>query len=222
VPSRAPRRTPKQSRSRDTVDTILVATDLLVQAHGVAGIKMRMVGERAGIGMGTLYHYFATREALLAAWEERAFSAMNAKVGALIAQIVEVHPALEVAVFALVDQSLTLLAEHMRAYSHDEADWFLSRATARHEREEPVIAAVSSALAAARSPERLRPRDLEAASRAAVKTLVYFARDLATSPLNEECQRALRHQVVLMVVHMLVKDADEAILREDLRIWEPR
>src|SRR5262249_21869212 len=73
-PEKEPRRTPKQDRSKETVSIILDATERVVRQGGVAAIKMREVARVAGVAAGTLYQYFASAEALLAAWEERELS----------------------------------------------------------------------------------------------------------------------------------------------------
>jgi AcrR family transcriptional regulator len=57
---------------RQTVrDTVLDVTAELVAEHGVAGVSMSRIAERAGIGRATLYKYFPDLDAVLAAWHER-------------------------------------------------------------------------------------------------------------------------------------------------------
>lgn len=62
---RAPRRDAQRNRER-----ILEAAREVVAEHGVAA-KMEQVATRAGVGIGTLYRHFATREALVEAILER-------------------------------------------------------------------------------------------------------------------------------------------------------
>ena len=210
--TRAPRRTPTQKRSRETVDAILEATDRLLRDVGLSGLLMRDVARVAGVGMGTLYQYFATREALLAGWEERAFERIAQQIGEAIARVATESPPLDVAVFTLVTTSLDLVVRHMEAYPRVDADLFFSRTLERHEQQERAAEMITAGFGIVRSHERLRGHDRAAAARAAVKTIMYFARDLAHSPLAPDLRGALRRQVALMLVHMLVKDADEALL----------
>ncbi|MGY1682425.1 TetR/AcrR family transcriptional regulator [Geodermatophilus sp. SYSU D01176] len=52
-------------------DAVLDATAELVAEHGLAGVAMSQIAERAGIGRATLYKYFADLDAVLRAWHER-------------------------------------------------------------------------------------------------------------------------------------------------------
>ncbi len=52
-------------------DAVLDATAALVAEHGLAGVVMSQVAERAGIGRATLYKYFPDLDAVLRAWHER-------------------------------------------------------------------------------------------------------------------------------------------------------
>src|ERR1700754_320847 len=45
---------------------ILRAGRSLLHEHGLAGLQMRDVAKRAGVGLGTVYTYFPTKEALFA------------------------------------------------------------------------------------------------------------------------------------------------------------
>jgi AcrR family transcriptional regulator len=66
----APRKTPRQRRARTTVECILQATEELVQQHGFAAVGTRLIAERAGVSIGSLYQYFPTYESILLSWYE--------------------------------------------------------------------------------------------------------------------------------------------------------
>jgi AcrR family transcriptional regulator len=51
--------------------SILDAAGALAHEHGVTGVTMSGVAERAGIGRATLYRYFPDLESVLRAWHER-------------------------------------------------------------------------------------------------------------------------------------------------------
>lgn len=60
------RKVPKQSRSRAAVEAILVAATERLFRDGDEDPVLERVAERAGVGIGSLYDYFADREGLLA------------------------------------------------------------------------------------------------------------------------------------------------------------
>ncbi len=60
------RREPKQSRSRALVSAVLQATDeLLRRGDPLEQVTVERVSDRAGIGMGTFYEYFASKDSVL-------------------------------------------------------------------------------------------------------------------------------------------------------------
>src|SRR5215472_7098244 len=61
------RRTPRQSRARDTVQVILEATARILQRKGSTALNTNYIAECAGISVGTLYQYFPNKEAILVA-----------------------------------------------------------------------------------------------------------------------------------------------------------
>ena len=62
------RKQPQQSRSRSVVDAIIRAADLLLAQNGYpARLSLQGIAARAGVGIGSLYDYFADRDRLLGA-----------------------------------------------------------------------------------------------------------------------------------------------------------
>jgi AcrR family transcriptional regulator len=64
------RRIPHQARAAETVAAILEGTAQVLEAGGLAGFTTNAVAERAGVSIGTLYQYFADKNALLRAIAE--------------------------------------------------------------------------------------------------------------------------------------------------------
>lgn len=62
----APRKRPKQVRSRHTVDAILTAAEDVLLRSGLAGFNTNAVAQRAGVSIGSLYQFFPGKEAILA------------------------------------------------------------------------------------------------------------------------------------------------------------
>jgi AcrR family transcriptional regulator len=65
------RRIPRQTRAGETVAAILEAAAQVLEAGGLAAFTTNAVAERAGVSIGTLYQYFADKQALLRALAER-------------------------------------------------------------------------------------------------------------------------------------------------------
>lgn len=64
-PPLAPRRRPSQSRSRSTVDALLVATARVLVRRGFAGTTTNHIATVAGVSVGTLYEYFPSKDAMV-------------------------------------------------------------------------------------------------------------------------------------------------------------
>jgi AcrR family transcriptional regulator len=75
-----PRKLPVQTRSMASVDAILTATVQILSHVGKDRLTTRMVADRAGVSVGTLYQYFPNKSALLRAILERHLLAVTATV----------------------------------------------------------------------------------------------------------------------------------------------
>lgn len=64
---RTPRRSPRQSRSKATVDAIFQATIQVLERHDFEGLTTTRVARRAGVSVGTFYQYYPNKDALLIA-----------------------------------------------------------------------------------------------------------------------------------------------------------
>ena len=60
-----PRKKPSQQRSRFTVDSILQATLELIRNEGFENLGTARIAERAGVLIGSVYHYFPNYESIL-------------------------------------------------------------------------------------------------------------------------------------------------------------
>ena len=56
---------PSQARSRITFDRILSVSKEIIVEQGIAALNTNLVAERAGINIGTVYHYFPDKIAIL-------------------------------------------------------------------------------------------------------------------------------------------------------------
>jgi AcrR family transcriptional regulator len=66
---------PRQERSRRTLDVILDTTAAVVAADGFTAVTTADIAERAGIAIGTFYRFYPDREALLTALRNRTYTA---------------------------------------------------------------------------------------------------------------------------------------------------
>jgi AcrR family transcriptional regulator len=67
----APRKTASQKRSRATVDALVEATARILIKEGFARASTNRIAAMAGVSIGSLYQYFPSKEALVAAVIER-------------------------------------------------------------------------------------------------------------------------------------------------------
>jgi AcrR family transcriptional regulator len=65
------RRKPRQQRSRQTVDAVLEAVQLVAKRHGTQAITTNRIAETAGVSVGSLYQYFPDKRAIFTAVHDR-------------------------------------------------------------------------------------------------------------------------------------------------------
>ena len=75
-PRTAPRKRPVQERSKVTVDAILDATARVLVKEGYDRASTNKIALAAGVSVGSLYQYFPSKEALVAALMDRHASEM--------------------------------------------------------------------------------------------------------------------------------------------------
>jgi AcrR family transcriptional regulator len=73
---------PKQQRSKETVDVILAATARVLVKDGFDRASTNRIAEQAGVSIGSLYQYFPSKEALVAALVERHIETMSERLEA--------------------------------------------------------------------------------------------------------------------------------------------
>lgn len=70
-------RAPRQQRGQARVDAILDAAAELIASEGLAAVSMHSLARRAHSSIGSMYHFFADREAVLTALRERHLQAVR-------------------------------------------------------------------------------------------------------------------------------------------------
>ncbi len=80
------KRAPQQKRALDRIQAILAATEALLADDGYDGLTMVGIAARAGITHTSIYHYFESVEAILAALVSRIMDDYDRGVDARLAQ----------------------------------------------------------------------------------------------------------------------------------------
>ena len=84
--SNAARKGPKQQRSKVTVSAILDATVQVLERQGTDAATTSRIAEVAGVSVGTLYQYFANRDAILDALQDREFERASEMMSRVLAR----------------------------------------------------------------------------------------------------------------------------------------
>ena len=84
--SNTARKGPKQQRSKVTVSAILDATVRVLEQEGSDAATTSRIAEVAGVSVGTLYQYFANRDAILDALQDREFDRASEMMSRILAR----------------------------------------------------------------------------------------------------------------------------------------
>jgi AcrR family transcriptional regulator len=114
------RRMPKQDRSRRLVDAIVEAARLVLAESGAEALTTVNVAQRAGVSVGSLYQYFAGRDALLFAVLETEVARFQAEWRAFRAESADRPTAERIA------KGLALTLAHYRRLARTEPTFFLA------------------------------------------------------------------------------------------------
>jgi len=163
-----PRKTPRQQRSKATVDAILKAASRILVDEGYEATTTRGVAERAGVSIGSLYQYFPSKEALVMAIAERQMERVRIHVTEALADAANA-PLPEVARL-LAQGIIGAYAENPRLYQEvfEQGPRFGLGGTSRalHQRIESVVRSFLTQHAGS-----LRPRNLDLATFVIVRTI---------------------------------------------------
>lgn len=81
-----PRRRPKQARAQATREAIFQATAQILESEGEARLTTNRIAEVAGVSIGSLYQYFADKQAILVAMAEAENEKVRARLKAGLAE----------------------------------------------------------------------------------------------------------------------------------------
>jgi len=110
TPTAPAARAPRQDRGLQRVEQILDAAEALIAELGVEGTSTNAIAERAKTSMGSLYHFFPSKEALIEALARR-FAERKRELNAKAVPVARARMPLEEAVERVVDGHAQFLAE---------------------------------------------------------------------------------------------------------------
>jgi AcrR family transcriptional regulator len=88
--SRKPQlRKPRQERSRETVEAILVAATQILVRNGYTRTTTNQIAETAGVSVGSLYQYFPSKDAIAVELLRRNRERLSARIAACVAEASE-------------------------------------------------------------------------------------------------------------------------------------
>ena len=201
---RPSRSKPLQARSRVTVDAILEATIRILETEGLDAASTTRIAEVAGVSVGTLYHHFQDRSAIVDALQDREFDrAFTLMQGVLSSENVGKSP--RETIDKVVRGLATLYAASPALHRVLALDGLrVASADRVHAFDLRVIAIIRSFLGASRS--QLRCDDLEATSFIAYQAVrATMLACLLERPAGLDIE-ALVTQLVDLVVRYLVRD----------------
>ena len=83
-PDLAPRKSPRQRRAAVTVEAILQAAAHILEDQRLEGFNTNRVAARAGVSIGSLYQYFPSKDAILAALIRQDWDAFAAALAGVV------------------------------------------------------------------------------------------------------------------------------------------
>jgi AcrR family transcriptional regulator len=218
---KGPRRVPKQERSEETIRVLLTATELVLGEVGVERATVASIAERAGVGVATLFHYFPSRAALLAAWEESVLFRMGGILAKELATLLETKPPLDYSIRRIVHVGCALHLEHMRLYggrtrSSAAPPLKLARLNVRLAIVARSAEVAAGVLANAVDAHLLKPKDLPFALQIASSAAVVMNYMGATLHPEHVASGAFQEEVASLACRYLLGDAADATPRTTL------
>ncbi len=203
-----PRRVPQQARSAEVVAAIVEATDRVVLRLGIGGLTTTLVAATAGVSVGTLYQYFPSKAALLAAWEERTMGALFEDLKAHAIEVAGLD--VELRLFAITRRAVDGVVRVALRYRFDGDAQFAARTDEKLRLAEACSEFIAGALEANR--EAMRPLDLKLAATLVVKTAVTMAFTAAAEHQVAVESGAFQHELSTMIARYLLVDKRLAAL----------
>ena len=204
----SPRKKPSQGRAQATVDALLQATAHILVSDGYEKLSTNRVAAVAGVSIGSLYQYFPSKEALVAALGERHHDEMMSVLAGAFAALDDAadDDAIGAVVSAVVDAMFDAHALHPQL--HRALSEEIPRAVIHQHLEQSAMVLVRQLLD--EHHDRVGVGDVDAATfllvssvEAAAHNAVLHRPDLVEPP-------ALRRELSAMITRYLLPGAPAA------------
>ena len=197
-PKTAPRRSPRQRRSQDTVEVLLAATEKVLTRDGFAKATTNRIAEAAGVSIGTLYHFFPTKEALVEALVHRMWEAELAMLESRAEVLAQapLEDAIRELVGAFVDEMRRRHVLYRRWYSESSHLGQLDLGL-------DLTARATALVRAALDRQEVRPRNLDFAADFIVKMVLAAVRTAARDWMREVESGEFTEELVALCVNYL-------------------
>jgi AcrR family transcriptional regulator len=185
---------------------LLDATEIVLSERGFLATTTNHIAGQAGVSIGTLYHYFPSKESLIEAVVHRMWTREFEVLAAHGEELAE--GPLEDAVRAIVGDLARVVASRRELYRRWYAEAsHLGRLDEGLEITGRAVAAVHEALSRRTGPTgKLRPRNLAFAADLVVKMALAMVRTGARDYAEELASGELAAQLSDMIVRYLVRD----------------
>jgi AcrR family transcriptional regulator len=192
------RRTPRQARGRERVETILDAAEALFAEVGYEAATTNAIAARAEVPIGSIYQFFANKQALLAAVAERYRAGAAALLDAVLTPEVIALPTpelVEIILGVMIEfgaQRIGFTRIVLHAGAHPDLD-----AAASHIFGD--VAARFTAIIARRAPHIAPERRDLAVRLSLVAISALLAEAIAAKPHGEQAVHAIIAETKLMI-----------------------
>ncbi|MEX2963553.1 TetR/AcrR family transcriptional regulator [Microbulbifer sp. TYP-18] len=134
----APRRAPVQARARERTRQILDTTGRLLEEVGLNDLTTILIARELGVSVGSLYHYFPNKHAILYAMGEQWLTSMTTALEALADCELELMP-LEQFVQELLDRLVAVYREQQGLLPLVQAMWGIPELHELDERHDELV-----------------------------------------------------------------------------------
>ncbi|SDK16431.1 TetR/AcrR family transcriptional regulator [Microbulbifer yueqingensis] len=141
----APRREPVQARARERTRRILDTTGRLLEEVGLNDLTTILIAKELGVSVGSLYHYFPNKHAILYAMGEQWLASMTDALEELGGSTLEDMP-LEGFIHELVERLLAVYREQRGLLPLVQAMWGIPELHELDERHDELIITHLSAM----------------------------------------------------------------------------
>ena len=206
-----PRRQPKQERSVETVRIILDAAQNVVLRDGLGSATAASIAKEAGISIGSLYQYFPTKDAILAAWEERIWQQELMMLAGMAIGFNEITYPMEKSIYEIVRAAIDAVSRQVLRYGALTAiEELVSRVGQRVQYMDMAATQIASLLDNAADRNMIHAKtfaELELMCVIVVKTTMFLSFTGATQHRAEMENGVWQHQVSAMMTRYMVGDA---------------